>query len=57
MRSRMLQIHYRHAHCLAVKQQCMWWHQLFEDGDAEGSILVDANNPLNCVNRQTYQRQ
>ena len=28
-------------------------HQVYEDGDTDGVILVDATNAFNCINRQT----
>ena len=28
-------------------------HEVFEDGDADCAILVDATNAFNCLNRQT----
>ena len=28
-------------------------HEVFEDGDVDWAILVDATNAFNCLNRQT----
>ncbi|CAB3993759.1 Hypothetical predicted protein [Paramuricea clavata] len=36
-----------------ARRICTAMHQVFEDKDADGVILVDATNAFNCLNRQT----
>ena len=45
--------HYFAGHLSGYEAAIHAMHQVFEDAEAEGVILVDATNAFNCLNCQT----